>query len=690
MCSDARNAPVIHGDAAGPELRRAMASLLGAILLAGGTFAAEAFGTNQAALRALSLEELSTIKVQIVYSASKYEQTVTEAPSAVSIVTADAIKHFGYRTLADVLRSVRGFDMTYDRNYGYVGVRGFNRPGDFGGRVLLQIDGHRLNEPLYDSAFNATDFILDLDLVDRIEIIRGPGSSIHGNNAFFGIINVVTRRGREVQGTEVSASAGSFDSYQGRLSYGNKFTNGVEMLFSGTLYNSEGQDRLFYPEFNNRADHHGIARRRDGDRFQSAFGSLAYHDFSIEGGHVARDKQIPTASYGVVFNDSRAHSVDKRSFVSLKYHHDFPGDWNLHARLYGDYYEFGQPFPSDTAEPGDPRLIILNKDTGQAYWWGGELQASKLILDRHRVMLGAEVRDNISVRQRNFDVAPRAVYLDVETASGSEGVFAQTDVFIVTNLSVNAGVRYDHYGTIGDTVNPRAAAIGTPWNGTTVKLIYGEAYRAPNDNELYYASPYAKANSALRPETIRSYELVLEQKLGRHLRASASLFQNDIDDLITQELDPRDQLLVYRNTSAVRARGVELELDGEWNSGLRGSVSYSLQRAENRDNDERLSNSPAQLAKLNLSVPIYQRKVFAGLEIQYVGDRLTLRREPAGDFALVNFTLFSRDLVGGLEASASIYNLFDTVYADPGAGEHVQDRIEQDGRSFRVKLTYRF
>src|SRR5882757_5905635 len=100
----------------------------------------------------LSLEQLVNIRVDSVIGASRYEQKVTQAPSSVSIVTADEIKKFGYRTLADVLRSVRGLYVTYDRSYYHLGARGFNRAGDFNTRFLFLIDGHRINDNVYDLA----------------------------------------------------------------------------------------------------------------------------------------------------------------------------------------------------------------------------------------------------------------------------------------------------------------------------------------------------------------------------------------------------------------------------------------------------------------------------------------------------------------------------------------------------------
>ena len=145
-------------------------------------------------LKDLSLEELMDVQVRTVYSASKRTQTLAEAPASVTIITADEIRKYGYRTLADILQSVRGFFVTYDRNYDYLGVRGFGRTGDYNSRVLLMVDGHRINDNVYDSAAIGTEFILDVDLIDRVEIVRGPASALYGSNAFFGVINVITRQ----------------------------------------------------------------------------------------------------------------------------------------------------------------------------------------------------------------------------------------------------------------------------------------------------------------------------------------------------------------------------------------------------------------------------------------------------------------------------------------------------------------
>ena len=132
------------------------------------------------------LEQLGNVRV---YSASKHMQTITDAPSFVTVITGDQIRKFGYRTLAEVLQSVSGFYADYDRNYTYIGVRGFSRPGDYNSRILILLDGHRMNENIYDGAYVGTEFPLDLALVERVEIARGPSASLYGTNAFFAVVN---------------------------------------------------------------------------------------------------------------------------------------------------------------------------------------------------------------------------------------------------------------------------------------------------------------------------------------------------------------------------------------------------------------------------------------------------------------------------------------------------------------------
>lgn len=640
-------------------------------------------------LTELSLDQLTRLEVATVYGASKFEQKVTEAPSSVSIVTAEDIKTFGYRNLADILRSQRGFFVTYDRNYDYIGARGVDRSGGYDSRILVLVDGHRTNENMYDTAFIGNEFVLDTDLIERVEIIRGPGSSLYGDNAFFGVINIVTRHGGSLRGVEASAEAASYNSYKGRLSYGNRFDNGLALSLSGTAYDSKGQTGLYYPEFNDAAHNYGVARNLDYERYYNLFGTASLRDFTLQGAFSSRTKGVPTASFGATFDDPRFLTVDSRGYLDLKYEHTFANDWQTTARAYYDYYHYYEDIPFDSPVAGE--APILNLDSALNKWWGSELKVAKTLGERHRVVAGTEYQSNLTQLFYNHDITPYHQYLKVDNPTWRWASYLQDDFTVSSDLILNAGVRYDYYSTFGGTLNPRVALIYTPVEATTFKALYGEAFRAPNSYELYYdvAEFQQKGNPGLKPEKIRSYELVWEQAYGEHVRTTVAGFYNKISRMIKQVTDS-DGMLVFENLAGVTTKGVETEVQGKWKRGFEGRASYTFQDARDDATGLVLVDSPQHMAKLNLVAPLYRRALFSGLEMQYMSSRKTLAGSSASGYLLTNLTLFSKELVPGLEVSGTVYNLFDRHYGDPGSGEHRQDIIGQDGRTFRIKLTYQF
>ncbi|MBI2946927.1 MAG: TonB-dependent receptor [Verrucomicrobia bacterium] len=618
----------------------------------------------------ISLQDLAKLSV---VGASKREQLVTQAPSSVTIVTADEVKKYGYRNLTDLLQSARGLHVSYDRNHYFLGTRGFNR-GDFNSRVLVLVDGHRVNNNLSDGGSIGTEFILDADLIDRVEIIRGAGSVLYGNNAFFGVINVITKRGGNLGTAEVSGEAASFDTYKGRITYGNKFKNEVELLLSGSLYDSDGQERLFFKEFNSPATHFGIAERADREDYQSFFGNLSWRDFTLQGAFISRDKTDPTAPFDTAFNDPRTHAIDERSYVNLKYEHKFPDVVDVTALAYYDRYDFDGSYLYDVP------TTQINREVQAGEWWGTELQLSREFFEKLRLTLGGEYRDDSRQERRNFyEDAPANLLASVQRDTSSHGVYLQGDLEMLKNLRLNAGARYDQYGKQDPAYNPRVALIYNPFENSTIKAIYGTAFRAPNFFELI-----DPRNQDIQPETITSYELVYEQQITKQLQSTAAAFYNQIDDLITFQGGR------FQNLSGAEAKGIELGLDGLWESGLRGRVSYTLQETEDTASGKRLTDSPEHLGKFNLSVPIWKDKVFGSVEFQYTSKRTTWAGTEASGFGIVNLTLFSQRVVKGLEFSASVYNLLDKDYGDAATPLHRQDIIPRDGRTFRAKLTYRF
>lgn len=647
-------------------------------------FAHATASTHKPAVTDLSIEQLMEIEVDNVFGASKFEQKITEAPSSISIITSAHIRQYGYRTLGEALRSLRGFYISADRSYHYLGSRGFSRPGDYNSRYLLLIDGHRLNDNIYDTASIGNELALDIDLIDRIEVIRGPGSSLYGSNAFFGVINIVTREAESIDGIELSGEAASFDTYKERITYGKKYANDIALLLSATHLGSKGQS-LHFKEFDDPATNNGNADSSDYERYGSAFMNIRYKGFAIEGAYVSRTKGIGIGSFDTVFNDRRTRITDDRGYIDVRYEKEIGASTKIISKAFYDYYHYAGNYLYDYSP------LTMNKDFGIGKWWGMGTELSTKIGGKHTFVTGLEYRENLLQKQRTYDEDPYVSYLNDTRGSYTWAAYMQDQFSILDNVIINAGVRYDHYKTFGDTINPRIGIIYNPWEKTTLKFLYGEAFRAPNAYELYYGDGgnSQKANPDLNPEKISTYELVLEQYV-KNYRFSASGFYYKMKDMIGQQVDPSDGLIVFQNVDEVESKGVELEIQGKWSRGIEGQLSYTYQETTNKETGRLLTNAPRHLLKANIHVPIIKKYLSTGIEVQYTGPRRTLAGNNTGGFVLANLALLSQELVKGLEISGNIYNLFDKKYGDPASNEFRQNVIPQDGRVFRIKCTYRF
>ena len=642
-----------------------------------GTGQEEIEGVNE-----LSLDELLDIPIS---TAAKYQQTNREAPSSITIITSEDIERFGYGTLKDVFNSVRGFYVSDDRNYAYVGIRGFGRPADYNNRVLLLLNGTTLNENVWGSASIGTDLGLNLDAVERIEIVRGPGSALYGTSAMFAVVNIITKTGSSVDGLQVSAEMGSYGTRIGRGMYGREFDNGLGVVIAGQWWDSDGQD-LYYREYDGPETNNGIAQDLDWDENYGVVAQVTYDEFTLQGNFVSREKGIPTGSYEFIFNDDRAKTLDELGTVELRYDSQISADKNLLLRSYLNHYAYTGWYPDD--------LIYIEKARGD--WLGSEFQYRWDTHPNNRLILGAEYQKHF--RAENWAWDAEVVYYEGDFPYHVLSFYAQDEYQITDKLALTFGVRWDRYSTVGATVNPRSALVYHPSKSGTVKLLFGEAFRAPNILEAHYEEEdYAKPNSNLGPEKIRTIEAIWEQKLTREILASVSLYNYTMKDLIDQILDPADELFQYRNANKIDARGIELGLTVRIKSGFHGQASYAFQRAEDARSNEKLTNSPSHLAKANL-VYSFAKHFYAATNLQYESGRTTVYGTRTDSYLLTDFRLSTRlqpegdtflnSLFNALEVSLTVRNLFDVTYATPGGFEHLQPAITQNGRNYLVRVDY--
>jgi len=656
--------------------------LLALAALAGGP-AVSAAADHPQDLASIPIERLLDVEIE---GASKFPQKIAAAPSAVTVVTSDDIRDHGYRSLADILRSVPGLYVSNDRNYEYLGARGFGRPGDYNTRVLVLIDGHRINDPLYDGALIDRSFPLHVDLIERIEFVPGPGSAVYGSNALLGVVNVVTRQARDINGAELAAAAGSLGARGARASLGHRAGSGLDILLSTSQDRSDGAN-LFFPEFASPATNNGWAMGLDFENRRDLFFKATKGSVTLTAGYAEREKGIPTASYAQAFNAPGSRTIDAQSFVTLQIDHAVNNERRLRARLYQDRYDYQGDYLYRFAPP-DPTLT-LNRDLAEARWWGAELNLIERFGGGHTLMFGGEYQRDTRRDQLNYDLAPYVSYLDDRRPSHHWAVYVQSEAILAAELSASLGVRHDAYADSDNTTSPRLALIYRPRTDWVVKAIHGSAYRVANVYERYYALAFTNLpNPSLQPERIRTSELVVEERIGDRIRLTGTVYQYQMRDLIGLTTDAGSGLLVFRNVDRVEARGAEL--GGEWRgNSVRARASLSVQAARDETTGQILTNAPRQLAKLNLSSPFAATGLRAAIDLQYVSRRRTLVAE-TGSYALANLTLTHAGLAKGIELSLSAYNLFDKAYSDPGSAEHLQDAIAQDGRSLRFKLSARF
>jgi outer membrane receptor for ferrienterochelin and colicins len=621
-----------------------------------------------------TLDDLLSIPIS---TASRYAQSSREAPASVTLVTSEEIEHLGFQTIAEVISFVRGFYLSYDRDYSYVGVRGFSRPTDYNNRIQLQLNGHPLNENVYGSALLGTEFGLTLEMIDRIEVVRGPGSALYGSTAVFAVVNVITRDGENVSGVHTSVDLGSNRLSRGSVLAGTRMQSDIDASVSGTWFDIGGED-LYYKEFDTPETNDGIARRGDWDRGFGIQGVATTGGLTVQGMLSHRDKGVPTASYGSDFNDGRESTTDHRWFVDASYHHDLGVSSRIQGRLSVDGYEYAGTYP----------LNGFQHESSLGLWNSAEVNFQWDTHTFNRIDFGVSYTWN---RHSDYFIWQDDVELFSTNAPYNFGsVYLQNTSQVLSNLSISLAARADRHSRVGWMITPRVALIYNPWEEGTIKLLYGQAFRAPTVYELYYEDGLTqRANPALKHEMSRTEEIAFEQRLSSWLIMYASVYRFTASDLIDLVVDPVDSMLQYRNFSEARARGAEIELLAKLPGAVTIGASAAMQKADDQSTDQTLSNSPKVIIRGHCIVPVVNH-LSVGCLVRYESSRLTVYNTSTDPFFIANVHVKIDHILGCFEASAGIKNLFNTTYSYPGGVEHLQPSIVQDGRTFTVHVGARF
>ena len=611
---------------------------------------------------------------QTATGALKRPQPLSETPSSVTVITASEMRAAGYHTVGEALRWVRGLFVTYDRNYWYVGVRGLQRPGDYNNKVLLALDGHTLNGNVYGDALFGPDLGIDLEDVERIEVVRGPGSALYGSYAALAVVNVVTRQPRGAAGWTIAGRAGSFGERRMRASTASAVPGGPEWSASLSWLDAQGGD-LYFPEYDG-AGGNGRAESLDGERALSFYGGARWGEWRLAVKANHRDKDVPTGSFGVTFGDPDNRTVDARDFVELSRSARPSSDLELHARAWWDGARY-----RGTYVYGEDSSRVLNQDLGDGDVVGTEWRTNWSAGERNAVTAGLEGQLHVRARLANWDESPPLLAYDHDERSRLVGLYFQDELRFGSSVRLTAGARVDGQTGHSPVLSPRLDLVWHSDAATTWRLLAGSAFRAPSPWEN--AELGGVVRQRLDPERVFTVEGGLNRRFGT-LTAGLAAYHSEVKDLIDQvEVDAVTSY--FRNRDAVDADGIEGELE-LLGAGRRVRLAGAWQRCHDEGDGSDLSNSPRWNAHLvAIQAPPGADLTFGG-GVRYLSPRRTLAGAWTAAAFITDLRLAHRVARTGwlgLEAK----NLFDARYGDPGSSEHVQDQIEQDGRTVYLTLS---
>jgi len=604
------------------------------------------------------------------------------APSVASVITAEDIKAIGAKTLDEALETVPGLHVFPDQSVFLdpsFAVRGI--VANLNNQVLLLINGVPLVHP--GNGIRPAGYRMPVAMISRIEVVRGPGSAIHGADAFAGTINVITKDGQEVDGTRAGGGYGSFETKTGWLQHGGNY-GGWDVVAGLAAQRSDGdKDRIVTEDT--------MSSTALGGGVLAQTPSPLKTDYEVTQGHLGlRKAGLSFSLLGAHSRSSMGHSglqivhsdvgyaESSYAMADLVYQNtDLAANWDLSLKLnsvYMDSFSMYDFLPHELrTQQGKPM------DTS----WTNGLEAVGIYsgLNQHRLRfsLGSKFVDTNTDQEKNFGPGvtdqfgplvnirdtPYAYMYDQNrtirfATLQDEWSFART-------WELTAGVRYDHYSDFGDTINPRLALVWETRYDLTSKLMYGRAFRAPSFGEQYFVNnPITLGNPDLAPETIDTYELAFDYQPTRKLRARCNFFYYEIGDQIDY-VDSGNGTKTARNVNDVKGHGFELEADYQVLDNLQLKANLAHQRSKNRETKEIVPDTPAWQFYADAEYRFLEHWSLDGQYLR-IADRYRAAddpREEIKDNDLVNLTLTRNNILKHWQATLAVRNVFDEDIREP-------------------------
>ena len=655
--------------------------------------------------------------------ATGIKQSTQRAPSVTSVITAQDIEAMGARSIGEILQTIPGLQISYNfSNTIIYTIRGISTSVD-NPEVLILLNGIRLNDVVSGTKGWSYPAIHS---IARIEIIRGPGSALYGADAFAGVINIVTKTKQDVEGTEIGARLGNQSTQDAWLLHGSEW-KGFEISTIVDVGNTDGHQRIVEQDAQTALDklfgtHASLAPGPYGSEVTT------YHlqlDIIKQHWHVnaaIHDERNRGLGVGMMqsLNPGEPNDI-KGEHINIFYANPTVSrDWSLDAQI--NYQRFGYEanylgFPPGAMGGAYP-IGMFNLFTLFERHIQTAVSGTYRGLDKHLIQLSTGYANydlykttdvkNYGINPFTGEMISPLEFVDVsdtsvenipENARNSWYGMIQDTWTINPVWELTTGIRYDHYSDFGNTTNPRLGLVWEAYDDFVIKLLYGQAFRAPSLLELYSQNnAFIIGNPNLKPEKMETWELAFDYRATNALNLTLNLFHYEIKDRIVP-VPKEEQYFGYANAASWKGYGGEFEM--RWKTSSKSSLlfNYSYQDSKDKTSGTDLHNAPQQKA--------YLRGDYLLGSKWYINTQATWNsgweREP-GDpredlkgYTTVDFVLRRKDIrAGHTNFALGVRNIFnaDVRYPSPGPDTrgilNVPNDLPGANRSYFVEFRYKF
>lgn len=686
---------------------------------------------------------LETQLMDMVVSASQVAEPVREAPVPVTLITREMIEESGARNLLELLTLyVPGMTRAEDHNELNVAMRGIYASSQQ--KILILLDGHRLNSRAYSSA--NPDFSIGLDKLKRIEVLRGPGSSIYGNVALTAVINLVTLDGKDVRGAQGRVGIGNFGQYTGSVTAGHDFGKDGDVLLWGSYYTAAGERVPLYANPTDPRQQNYSGSMTDGFALVGGARDPGSYDFGAKlklgTFHLMASRRYgkhtePLTAAGVTGEAYRFDDQTRNAYLGagpglgnvtnhaeLGWADSFGErkQWNFSAVLYGDTNELAGV---TTSSPAGGAINIGWNDANVGAIGQGRYDYDLGKLGAGSVTAGLQweymrLLDSVYMTATNTIWTGFADQTTPLLETGRELIysgFVMARHKLFDSLVLNFGGRYDNKfrkeGPNVQNFSPRLALAFAPGRTWDVKLSYAESFvDAPYWYRYNSLASYRGART-LTPEQMRSLQLSGSLSLlDDRLKGSLNLFYNDLFNFIFRNNNAAPTEPIYQNAGSLQSVGAELEaswIDTWLRLRLVGAYQAALASKDYGTRGTNIYNVPSLSGALTADVaPVHvaglKDKLWVHAALRFTGSALSpvnLTFRDAMGMTLASFVEPDRTIqaaaiidvgfrlkhlpVKNTFLQGTIYNLLNTYYEVGGAVSHP---YPQTGRWFLVTIGY--